>query len=364
MKETVKNNRILAIDQLRGYFLFVIIVDHLYKFPGFFDFFTGQGKLWVSAAEGFFLLSGLLVGFIYRDKVKEFPLTVWGKIWKRSAWLYLWSIFLTIFFTVWAWQMPSILIKQNWWTGDFSSLIVSTFALAYTYGWADFLPYYAVFMFFAPFALFLSSQKKWWIVLMTSVFLWLVREKNSYLAWQLVFFLGLLFGFYLPKIENFFQNLRSQLKKKLIAVWSTVTIVTLSISVFFTLLIPDLVKNWHFVSLEVWNVFYQKNLMFLFDKNTLGLGRVVFALIWIGLLYFVFRRFETQVEIRSRGILSFLGKNSLLVYCLHAILLFPINLLTPQGASILQNIYITFVFLLLIFWLTKVVVWSKSFFSH
>lgn len=46
--------RIHTIDILRGFFMFMIIVDHLELFPNGFDFLTGRGLLWMSAAEGFF----------------------------------------------------------------------------------------------------------------------------------------------------------------------------------------------------------------------------------------------------------------------------------------------------------------------
>ena len=45
------DQRVVALDLLRGYFLFVMIIDHLGRFPGLFDLLTGRDKMWVSAAE-------------------------------------------------------------------------------------------------------------------------------------------------------------------------------------------------------------------------------------------------------------------------------------------------------------------------
>ncbi len=61
---TPTTKRIRAFDILRGYFLIVILINHIELYPSFFDFFTGRGRLLVSAAEGFFFMSGLLVGMV------------------------------------------------------------------------------------------------------------------------------------------------------------------------------------------------------------------------------------------------------------------------------------------------------------
>jgi hypothetical protein len=59
-----KSKRILSLDLLRGFFLIVIMIDHVELYPNGWDFLTGKGRLWVSAAEGFFFMSGLLIGMI------------------------------------------------------------------------------------------------------------------------------------------------------------------------------------------------------------------------------------------------------------------------------------------------------------
>lgn len=62
--------RIIAFDTMRGLFMATIIIDHLGTAFGIslFIFLTGGGGLPVSAAEGFFLLSGFMVGFVYAPK--------------------------------------------------------------------------------------------------------------------------------------------------------------------------------------------------------------------------------------------------------------------------------------------------------
>lgn len=54
----------LALDYLRGYFIVVIIIDHLYRWPSALALLTGQGHLWFNAADGFVIVSGLMIGYV------------------------------------------------------------------------------------------------------------------------------------------------------------------------------------------------------------------------------------------------------------------------------------------------------------
>ena len=66
-----KRKRIITFDIMRGIFMLVIIIDHMIGAYGesIFVLFTGGGGLPASAAEGFFILSGLMVGYIYGPKM-------------------------------------------------------------------------------------------------------------------------------------------------------------------------------------------------------------------------------------------------------------------------------------------------------
>jgi hypothetical protein len=57
--------RDLRLDYLRGYCVMVMIIDHVGLFPAWTIGLTGNIKLWVSAAEGFVLISGIVMGMVY-----------------------------------------------------------------------------------------------------------------------------------------------------------------------------------------------------------------------------------------------------------------------------------------------------------
>ncbi len=180
-------DRILSLDLLRGYFLCVIIVDHLARFPNLFDIVTGRGQLWVSAAEGFFLISGILIG-VLKPKAQ--------KLYSRAVRLYLCSIGLTLLFTAWGYWLPSDNIIAGIWTGDSLSLVLNTLSLRYVYGWADFLPYYVIFLLVSPLAIKIITKYGAVLLLTASFGVWLIRGQNIYMAWQLIFISGLMGGFY------------------------------------------------------------------------------------------------------------------------------------------------------------------------
>jgi hypothetical protein len=295
------SKRILALDLLRGYFLCVIAIDHLYRFPSLLDAFTGQGHLWVSAAEGFFLISGLLVGLLHQSS---------QKIWRRAAKLYLWSIGLTLLFTWWGGLFDSHTVKSGIWLGGSpESLILNLVSLKYVYGWADFLPYYVIFLAFSPLALLALKQGKAWLVLLLSGLFWLVRGSNFYWAWQVLFFTGLVAGWYFNKL-NYVLN-----KYK----------IYILLLALFTII------------LSAYYVFKRQLTLPLFDKTTLAPGRLVLSWLWFSAFYVLFRRFESIINRLTGGFLLLLGQNSLFVYGLQAVILFPLNSWLPSAPHFWWN---------------------------
>jgi len=64
------SKRNLKLDLLRGFFITIMLVDHVTFYVGknIFYYLNGSGNLWVSPAEGFVFISGYMVGFIYYPK--------------------------------------------------------------------------------------------------------------------------------------------------------------------------------------------------------------------------------------------------------------------------------------------------------
>lgn len=90
-----------TLDLLRGYLLCVILVDHVHWFPSLFEPLTGHGQLWASAAEGFLLVSGFLVGKLRGAEVRggDFRGAA-GKLLRRAATLAGWCAGVTLVLTL------------------------------------------------------------------------------------------------------------------------------------------------------------------------------------------------------------------------------------------------------------------------
>ena len=309
---------ILTLDILRGYFLLVIFVDHFYKFPSLFMFFTGGGQLWVSAAEGFFIISGLLVGHIYGSKILTDLRGVWLKLWRRALVLYLLSVGLTLLFTFWGHFLPLDKVKYGLMTNpNLFDLLSKTLTLKYVYGWADYLAYYTVFMFFAPLALYIAKKFHPLPVLAASFVLWFFfRQSNEFFAWQLLFMSGLLVGTNLSAIESKIKSLARPLL--------LTSVITLLISV-----------NFIFISGQ------NRTMIWLFDKYSVGIGRYFLAWLWFASAYLFIRSHESAVDRFTAGVLKTFGQKSLFVYCAQAVFLFPINYLLQSQFWYVGNTLIT-----------------------
>lgn len=205
-----KRKRILTLDILRGGFLVAIIVDHLNQGPSLWYLLTGGGAMWVSPAEGFFAISGILVGYIYGPRmVRSFKRAAKG-LWKRALLLYSLGVVFTLIFTAIAVVTQSAALPALW-PRSGESFLLNTFLGRYTYGWTDFLPRYAVFMAVAPFLLWLIVKGKAWIVAAGSIAMWVLFHQTPLLlpfsSWEIIFIPGMIVGYYLPTIQQWIASL-------------------------------------------------------------------------------------------------------------------------------------------------------------
>src|SRR5262249_10366614 len=85
-------------DLLRGYCVFAMTVDHL-DAPTWLYVLTGGNRFFVSAAEGFLFISGLVMGVVYRPIAERIGLAAAAaKALKRALLLYAVTVLATIGF--------------------------------------------------------------------------------------------------------------------------------------------------------------------------------------------------------------------------------------------------------------------------
>lgn len=178
---------------------------------------------WVSAAEGFFFISGVVVGIVYgRKAVTEGWPVVRRKLLERALHLYLANLaLLFLFFGMEAYG----LLQGNdfsafWIRGEFQWPRLFAFNLPY---YLHVLTRYVAFLLFAPLALSWLLAGKTRRLLFASTGLYLLGqllgpnprlpffETHGYqafpiLMWQLLFFVGMVCGFHRETLSRFWRR--------------------------------------------------------------------------------------------------------------------------------------------------------------
>lgn len=347
----VKSNRIVALDIIRGWFLIVILINHIELYPSGFDYLTGRGRLFVSAAEGFFFMSGLLVGMVYRRRLTQGIKFIFKKMWTRALELYLASIFFTLLFTAAAVFLNHQTIKYGLYNViNWPHIIKETVLMRYGYGWADFLDRFAILMFIAPITFYLLAVGRWWLMISLSFVVWLAGQRiavdNFTMTWQFLFNLAMLTGFYWQAITDKWYSLSYRLKHKikLWVIWLSAISFSLSYASVYLLSVLNekltglphwlysLTLNWNTANAWVWQ-FGQ--------KWTMGPLRIVLFLLWFATLFMFVHKYSGGINRRTKHLVELLGRNSLLVYIIHAFVVFAFKLFIPTDSTLWVNFIIT-----------------------
>ena len=356
MKVAQALNRVLTLDLMRGYFLIVIFLNHLHYFPSGLEWITGQSFLYTSTAEGFFLISGIVLGIVRGRKLLDKPFRFAATLLlKRSLQLYVTSIILVLIFTFIGWffmQNPGLKFDIYEPVGDVWGLIWKTLTFQYIYGWADYLRLYAIFIFFSPIALWLLRKGLWYVVLLVSVFIWSlypfspfpVGEYSQQFSWQLIFFSGFILGFLWDTLKAWWLKRSKAFTRIIMTTVISVSVFTLIANslIIFGQELPGIGSTMHWLNDHLWRMF---------NKDELPLPRLVLTALWFTSLYWLFSRFERTIIRFAGWILLPFGTNSLYVYTLQAFLVFFTMLIFgPKGNDFwLINLVISVVGLGLIY---------------
>ena len=313
-QQSTPKPRIDAFDYLRGFFIVIIIIDHLWRWPNIFQFVSGRGELWVSAAEGFVIISGLLVGYIRGYKNRNRPLKeVSGTLVKRGLLLYLWMIITTVALVSISWllQFKGSIAHFPEPKGDWAGLITNVLRLDFVHTLTHFLYLYAIFLILSPIVIWLLRKGYWWIVGITSAVLWYIGFTThiEWMQWQILFFIPAVVGFYLDIILVRLQQLRQSTRRLLQYSFIGVTAIMLLISAI--IILPSEPGAFQYT---------------LFSREPLVIERVLFSFVWfIGLLSL----FQLLMPVLKRylgWLLREFGGRSLTAYIVHIVPLMLIQL--------------------------------------
>lgn len=333
--------RIFELDLLRGFFICVIILDHLQFWPSPLQYLTGQGRLWVSAAEGFFLISGLLIGYLRAYKGAKTPLRDLSRILlSRAAMLYLWCVIITFVGFALASLMPGdgALLPKFPTTEHITTLpiyIWNVITMNQASDWIYFLRLYAIMLAVTPMFLWLLRKGHWLVALAISVGLYAISFlfgiDDPALQWQVLFFGAALIGWKFEAIMSWLRS-RPRVRLGIILGLIAVTLSTMVLSYF-------MVHGWKIVESTTTPLSRESYVSIRgyvdpwFSNNPMMISRLVLSFVWFAGLLALFHVLRKWLLKYAGWLLLTFGQGSLTAYCLQAIALIPIVTLVPFSES-------------------------------
>lgn len=329
--------RIAAFDLLRGFFVAAIIINHLQLWPSPLSFVTGQGRLWASAAEGFFIMSGLLVGLIYGRQKADRPLpSLVASLWRRAAILYLWGVgisFALIVFTMLVGTHPRLPDLPI--TTQPIDTMLRVISMQYFSGWIYFLRMYAIMLAVTPLFLWLLRRRQYgWVGISIGAAYglgFLTTEPS--LQWQVLFFGAGLIGFWLPAIMGWVTRSagrRRWLSGLAIGLFLLTAAASYLIVLGHQLPLPASVH----ASLADLN----HNLQPLFSKDPYLMPlRILVAFVWFAGGLALVQAMLPALQRTVGWLLTPLGQTSLRGYCLQALVLPPLAVFLPPNPGQVAN---------------------------
>jgi hypothetical protein len=331
-----------TIDVLRGYFLFVMIVDHVHAFPSLFEVFTGRGRMWASAAEGFFLLSGFLIGRLRGADLRRNGFrVVWAKVLSRAFTLYVAGAVLTLVFTF---SGRALGYEPRFTHGishdPFLRVVWRALLLRYNYGLADMLSVYVVLLLLSPLCLFFlkrgwrvalatASVGAWVVGLLLPAPLYLTASYFCEISWQILFVSGIFLGYEWRVIQDSWRRLAPETRRRLFQ--------ALAVAAGLTLVMSWLDAYW-----KAFPAAFEGGFERAFHQPRLGPGRLLVSAIWITFLWMWVKRHEERVLRYAGPILEPLGRNSLYVYIVQSVVvyLFSVRNTVPFWEGTLLDIVV------------------------
>ena len=309
---------------LRGFCVVVMVADHIGGQQSWLYVVTGGNRFFTSAAEGFVLISGIVMGTVYRNVIEREGMTAMlRKVMRRAAFLYGLTVSLTIAFALLSYLFDSAWSRTMTKTNPLE-FVLSVGTLHRSYPVTDVLMLYTLLVFAAPPLLWLLATGRTLIALAGAWGIWLLWQVSPadvqfpwnvvdggfpFAAWQLPFAVGVIVGYHRERIT------RAITTPARVAIVIGATVTAIALIVAFQLTIADRASTQP--SALAWLL--SSDLVF--GKNDLRPGRLL-ALVGVAIFVYAFVTVTWVPVRRAFGWLFLpLGQRALGAYGLHLFVL-------------------------------------------
>jgi len=330
------DKRDLRLDLLRGFAVFAMVADHIGG-SSWLYLLSGGNRFFVSAAEGFVFISGVIVAVVYgerarREGIRAATVKLLNRAWTLYA-LAVW-LALTTAFAATLFGLPrGVTLAQ-----DPARFVLDVIALRRTFYLVDVMLFYALAMLAAPLALWALARGRWWILALASVGLWGAYQLwpgviqipwritdnpvFNFAAWQILFFGGMLVG----HARNVTGRLRPS--RRAPSRWREAALPILAVAlcglIYLHVTNAAILGPWApdgdaAALLDRW-----------FDKSALPFPRLVACAIVFAFLWTLVSRCWGPIRRAFGGFLLPLGQGALYAYAAHLFVIIGLQLLVLQ----------------------------------
>jgi len=330
-------SRDLILDFLRGLAIFSMVTDHLLFVSGF-SYLTRERIGVVTGAELFVLISGVLIGHLYKQKIAKFGFKAAAMgLLRRAAQLYV--VCLAIIVGVFLFSLiPGVDTKLATPWGMFNLRgVIHSYGMLRTIQHIlllkcgplrmNVIGIYVVLMAGAPIALWMLTRGRGKLLLLLSGFAWVANLKFEarlsntlfdsvfrVVSWQFLFVIGMIAGYHRVQLREFLLSTRG----RLLLLAAAVLCVGFCL---FALHNPDMdlsdTARLHLIPDHVFKRIYET----FFSRKVLSPGRMVNVICLFSVGYVFLREFWPLIDKWFGWFFVTIGQASLYVYILHVFLL-------------------------------------------
>jgi hypothetical protein len=326
-----EEKRDLRLDFLRGFAVFVMVVDH-FGGASWLYYLTGNNSFFTSGAEALVLISGLVVGIVYSNIAeKEGIRAAMLKALKRAWTLYKLTVVMTLTLAVLS-DIFDLPWSQGVDLGDPVMFVLRVIVLQQTYYLADIPMLYTLLMALAPIGLWLLCQGRTGVLHILSFAAWagfqyidsqqiiilpIVGNTTFHpAAWQLIFFWAMAVGWHRDQI---WARIRSYPRWPYFLVWTLLFVWLIHLyssdMVGLKRLYPGVDVEWIVANL--------------FSKSHVAPGRMMATLIVFQFAYLLLTFFWVPFQRALGWLLMPLGQNSLYSYTMHVVIIGAFYMILP-----------------------------------